>query len=68
MLYSGLTGFPAYSSIRFLLFYICLMYCLMEINECKLTSLTTVVNIAYRSPHDQTSLCWLTNSFLTNYG
>ena len=33
---------------------------------CKLTSLTTVINIAYRSRQDQTSLCWLTNSFLAN--
>ena len=27
----------------------------------------TVINIAYRSRQDQTSLCWLTNSFLANY-
>ena len=34
---------------------------------CKLTSLTTVINIAYRRRQDQTSLCWCTNSFLANY-
>ena len=33
-----------------------------------LTTLSTVINIAYRSHQDQTSLCWLTNSFLANYG
>ena len=35
---------------------------------CKLAGLTTtVINIAYRSRQDQTSLLWLTNSFLANY-
>ena len=34
---------------------------------CKFTSRITVINIAYRSHQDQTSLCWLTNSFLANY-
>ena len=39
----------------------------VALHWCKLTSLTTVINIAYRSRQDQTSLCWLINSFLANY-
>ena len=52
-----------YSEILTLLMYT--VY--VGLHWCKLTSLTTVINIAYRSRQDQTSLCWLTNSFLANY-
>ena len=35
--------------------------------DVSLQTLTTVINIAYRSRQDQASLCWLTNTFLKNY-